>query len=247
MTIKQASLLSFVLVLTSAANAQDATKWLLSRDWSPPANPNGAWSYGEYIGGTLTGKVGTPLAGGSFFAENWNKAGNYYGDDADAKGHYTGGVVYKNTTNKAAFGIGTGEISLESDWGTAAVRWTAPTTGTYFFEAQIGGQLGPANGAFGNSFVEYAGVNINGTALAPTSSLMTATSSKQVFRAKDLSLKRGSTIDAYVANPGGITPANGGNTQLRMYVFEVPAPEPAAFIGLGLGVLGLAIRHRKRK
>ena len=88
-------------------------------------------------------------------------------------------------------------MSLEADWGDPAVRWTAPTAGAYSFTVAIGGTTASGLGGFGNNFVQYAGVRINGidqndTAFASNIRVWNFT----------VSLSTGDTVDTFVLNPG---------------------------------------------
>ena len=71
---------------------------------APPANPNGAWSYGEYLSGSF---VNLAYTNGAYY---------YNGTAQD------GGFIYMNTGSGLAYGIEPGQVSVESDWGTAVAR-----------------------------------------------------------------------------------------------------------------------------
>ena len=217
MYCKNTIFIPLLLVLGSTAGAQT---WNLTNDFSPPSNPNGAWSYAEYAGGTFENLTWQPTAG--VYA-----VGPVLQD---------GAFIYKNTTGSPAYGIDPGQISLESDWGTAVARWTAPTTGIYDINVAIGGTTATEGGGYGNNFAQYGGLNIGLVSQADTS----FTNNVKTWTLTDVHLTGGQTVDAFVANPGY---ANGGNTQTSFTVAAVP--EPAQFAVVGFGILGLLIRRRR--
>jgi len=177
--------------------------WDLTADWNPPANPNGAWSYGEISGGVFT-----PLA--------W-VGGNTSGSTDYAYGSASGGFVYQNTNAVTFDDIDPGQISLESDWGSAAVRWTAPTAGAYNLTVSIGGSTQPGAGGYGNNFASDAALNINGVSQSASAFLNNVMS----WNLTGVVLNAGTTVDAFVTNPGY---ANGGNTEVTFTVNLTGAP-----------------------
>ena len=104
------SLSLFVAGAVLATSASAVTSWNLSADYLEDTNPNGAWTYGA-------------LPGGTFTALAWNAGTASYGVAAVGEA-----FLYKRTAAGTDYGIDSGEVSLEADWGNPAVRWTAPVT-----------------------------------------------------------------------------------------------------------------------
>lgn len=209
-------LIGFLALLVGClATSAYSQTWNLAGDWNPTANPNGTWSYGEMVGGNFV-----PLA--------WNNLNGSYGDNS-------GGFVDKNTSGSFAYGIDPSQISLESDWGSAAVQWTAPATGSYSLMVLIGGSTALGGGGWGNNFANSAGLIINGVNQIDTS--YSGNVMSWIFN--NVPLNAGETVDAFVLNPGF---AYGGNTEAQFTITAVPEPGVCAL--LGLGMLGL-LRCRK--
>lgn len=207
-----------MLGVMAVAGSAAAQTWDLESNWAPPANPNGQWQYGQ----VTAGDVFSPLA--------WNPLTNSYGTGA------AGNVfVYMNTSGSLAYGIQPGDVSLEADWGNAAAQWTAPSPGTYYFNIAMGGTLQNSGGGYGNNFADYANVEANGSLVGMNSFL----NNTKTWTFSE-TLSAGSTVTAYVLNPGY---ANGGNTNTLFAVRAVPEPSPLLALGLG----GLLFLRRRRK
>ncbi len=182
-------------------------------------NPNGAWTYGE-------------VRNGSFSALAWNAGTHSYGI-----GQVGEVFIYKRDAAGTDYGIESGEVSLESDWGSASVRWTAPTDGVYTFKIDVGGSTASGPGGYGNNFAQYAGVRINGVDEASGAFVNNVRGWNF-----SVNLTAGSTVDTFVLNPGF---ASGGNTQTKILVTAVPEPASALLLALGIG--GLALRRQRRR
>lgn len=211
--------LAFALAsFTLMASASAATTWNLAGDYAENINPNGVWTYGAENSG--------------FSALAWNAATSSYGIAAQGKT-----FIYKNTSGVADYGIAPGQVSLEADWGTPVVRWTAPDAGNYSFAVAVGGTTANGPGGYGNNFATYGGVQINGTAQAATS----FAGNVKLWSFTAL-LVSGDTVDTFVTNPGY---AAGGNTQTAISISVVPEPTSALMLALGLG--GLALTSLRRR
>lgn len=224
------ALILAIATLSASAHAVvqvPAAAWSLAGDYQEAQNPNGAWQYGQ-------------MAGGSFQALAWNASTSSYGVAAAGNA-----FVYKRTAPGADFGIASGQVSLESDWGTAAVRWTAPAAGSYAFSVDIGGSLMSGPGGYGNNFALLSQILVDGVSVAPSSSIDGANGtfklqSWQFTRA----LQAGATVDTFVVNPGY---ASGGNTQTLIGITAaVPEPASAALLLTGALVLGGLARRKAR-
>lgn len=224
------ALILAIATLSASAHAlvqAPATAWSLSGDYQTDQNPNGAWQYGQMVGG-------------SFQALAWNAGTSSYGLAAPGNA-----FVYKRTAPGADFGIGSGQVSLESDWGTAAVRWTAPAAGSYSFSIDIGGSLMSGPGGFGNNFALLSEVRVDGVAVAATGLIDGANGT---FKLKSWqftsALQAGATVDTFVVNPGY---AMGGNTQTLIGITAaVPEPASAVLLLTGALVLGGLARRKAR-
>ena len=198
-------------VILPPPNPPSATSWNLAGDYVANQNPNGPWSYGQ-------------LSSGAFSLLSWNAGTNSYGVAAPNEV-----FVYKNTTGVTDFGIGPGKVSLESDYGNAAVRWIAPSSGAYSFTVAIGGTTASGAGGFGNSLAQHAGLAINGADRASDSF---ANNVKQWNFTEYVAA--GSAVVAFVLNPAS---PGGGNTQTEIAISAVPEPASVLLLGLGVGLL----------
>ena len=193
------------VALTCGSSAYAGASWDLAGDWNPPANPNGAWTYGDYDSNALVNLT--------YMSNDVGGAGAYL----PVGGGATDGFIYKNLTGGLAYGIYPGQVSLESDWGTAVARWTAPTSGFYDISVLIGGTTVTEGGGYGNNFAQDAGLNIN--MVGQTADSFDNNVKSWTFA--NILLSAGTTVDAYVAYPGF---ANGGNTQTSFHVDAVAQP-----------------------
>jgi hypothetical protein len=208
----------FLVTATLAASASAASSWDLATDYAEATNPNGAWTYGQ-------------MPVGSFSALAWNAGTSSYGVSAVGQT-----FIYKRLAAGTDFGIASGKVSLEADWGNPAVRWTAPVAGAYTFAIAVGGTTASGPGGFGNNFANLAGVKVNGVAQAESGFVSNIKSWSFT-----VALAAGGTVDTFVMNPGF---AGGGNTQTEIAVSAVPEPAPALLLALGIG--GLVLRRRQK-
>lgn len=200
----------------ASTSAMAVGTWDLVGDYLTNTNPNGAWTYGEIPGGVFG-----PLA--------WDAGTSSYGVSA------VGNTFIFQNTGVFDFGIGTGKVSLEADWGAPAVRWTAPAAGSYQFIIAVGGPTTPGPSGFGNNFATHAGVSVNG--VSQTADSFAGNVKAWSFIA---ALALGETVDTFVLNPGF---ANGGNTQTDIAVTAVPEPNTAMLLSLGLVLVLVGVRR----
>jgi hypothetical protein len=174
-----------------------AVSWDLAGDWNPPANPNGAWTYGDYDGGSFVNLT--------YETNGVGGAGAYVSVVAPD------GFIYKNFTGSAAYGIDPGQVSLEANSGTPVARWTAPASGSYDISVLIGGTTAQEGPGYGNHFAQYAGLNINMVGQTADST----TNNVNSWTFSNMSISAGTTVDAYVPYQGY---ANGGDTETIFHV-----------------------------
>jgi hypothetical protein len=211
------SLTGLLVAATLTASATAATSWDLATDYIDATNPNGAWTYGK-------------IPGGTFSALAWNAGTSSYGIAAAGET-----FIYKRNAAVTDYGIAPGKVSLEADWGDAAVRWTAPTSGDYAFTVAVGGTTASGPGGFGNNFASRAGVRVNGL-----DQVETGFASNIKAWSFTVTLAAGGTVDTFVLNPGF---AAGGNTQTEISVSAIPEPASAWLLALGLGAVALRRRQ----
>jgi hypothetical protein len=195
------------LALAFDLSACAGASWDLAGDWNPPANPNGAWAYGNY-GSSNSFVYLTFVTNGV----DGGAEGGYLPADGE---YYDGGFIYENLVGSAAYGINPGQVSLECNWGTPVARWTAPASGSYNISVSIGGTTQQEGPGFGNNFAQFAGLNINLV-------LQTGSYADNVvsWTFSNISLNAGTTVDAYVPYQGY---ADGGDTQAIFHIDAVGA------------------------
>jgi len=189
--------------------------WNLAADWDANvnhANPNGAWSYGQMVGGAFSTQPWSPVV-----ADN---TPGYYG----VAGNYAAGAfVYQVTSAWATYGVNPGQVSIESDWGTAAVEWTAPSRGIYDIAVAIGGttaiEQGPQGQDRGNGNVHASTAELNIGGANQTGSY-SSTANVISWDLNGELLSAGETIIAYVPEDYG----SGNNQAASFTVTAVPEP-----------------------
>jgi hypothetical protein len=185
------SVTSSVATLTVTNSPTILMQWDLAGDWNPPANPNGAWTYGQIVNGSFSS---LPYTSGAY-----------------CNGSGSGGCVCQNQQTYPTYGIDPGEISLEADWGNPAVEWTAPTSGNYAISVLIGGTAAYEGSGWGNNFAQYSGLSIDGVSQTETG----WTNNVMSWQLSDEYLNAGDVVMACVMNPGY---AFAGNTQTKFTI-----------------------------
>ncbi len=166
--------------------------WDLANNFSYGTNPSGAFTYGQIVNGSFQ-KFTNVIFDGS--VNQWAINDAVVGQDA---------TIWMNQYGSAFRGAGPGAVSLSSDAGTPDARFTAPSTGAYDINVQMGGStaVSPMGGS-GNADVANARLYING--VAQTGTLSNNVMSWQLIQVR---LKQGDTVDAVVLQNQGAT---GGN------------------------------------
>lgn len=203
------------MALVAIASAH-ALVWDAAADFGLSSNPNGVWSYGWWDNGmqnSTSTATGTPF--------DWWMTPNGYP------------TVGKNGQNYTAFGIQPGHLSLECDFSTPVLRFTVPTTGQYQINLTVGGTTEWINGGFGNNWVAYSFLYVNGYLIPETSFV----GNVKTWTIGSVNLA-GDTIDARMSNHYG-----GGNTDTMMTVTLVP--EPGSILSLTGLALVAAMRRRR--
>ncbi len=175
--------------------------WNLATDFSTVSNNNAGvspWVLGEIVSGTFTPY--TTYTPGTTNA--WWSLGST-----------SGGSGFIGLYSVTDYGIQTGNISLEADWGNPDARWVAPNTGTYALTVAIGGSTAQFQNGFGNADASLAGLKIGGVAQSANS----FNNNIKTWNLSSVALNQGQTVDAYVGQGYG-----GGNTNT---VFTVTGPD----------------------
>lgn len=208
----------FGLALIGLAGVSQALIWDAAADFSVSSNPSGVWSYGAMEGTSFVTSVsaftGSPFRG-------WLHTNNQP-------------TVMQNVSAVSSFGILPGHLSLECDWNAPVLRFTAPTAGAYDVWLQVGGSTEWQNGGFGNNWVAYAELRVNGVSVIEDS----FAGNVKTWTRTGVTLFAGDTLDAGMSNHYG-----GGNTDAMMIVAGVPEPATLGVVGLGLAMLA---RRRRR-
>jgi hypothetical protein len=212
------------MLLSSAVQlrADNIITYDIQNDFSGTNNPNGQWSYGykAMIGDLPSGVFSLALNLGT----NPQHAEWY-----DVEPGWSGADIWKNY-GSPAYGIGTGEVSVDSDGNeTSTIRWTAPVGGTV---SVVGGY------GLGDFGVGHRSVFLDST------QLWEVTSQPGNFSFTNLTVNAGDTIDftAWDAGQGG------GNTPISATI-TLTTPEPSTLALLISALLGLGtflfVRQRR--
>jgi hypothetical protein len=188
--------ISFLLLsLSGLSTPSHAQGWDLADDFSGTSNPNGAWTYGQYISGTFSALPQEQ------FDSTWQGPSWISGGD---------GIIKMNGGSSVYNGVGPGQVSLDADNATPVARWTAPATGIFDISVAIGGFGTPLD-----ADAHQSGLNING--VAQTGSY-DGNSNVYTWLIHDIGLSKGTTVDAYVNHDYGY-----GNTQTAFTVIQQAA------------------------
>lgn len=255
-------LILVLAAISSMASAMVANDWVLDRDFSKTANPNGDWTYGVYL------EDGHPA--GDFYTwpayYDWTTDGTigYYGNPGQDLG--AGCVFYTNSDTAFAFGTQwwvPGKVMLHPGAVGYAyapvIRWTAPSDMVVSVDALF---YGCEDGTTTDVHVLLNGTMYNGTEATGwiptyTNSLMdgildgnygyapleiapSGTSNNVSYNAV-LSLQAGDMLD-FVASYGPDISLAADLTGIDVTITLIPEPATMALLSMG----GLALL-RKRK
>jgi len=192
-----------LLSMAGLAIPSHAQTWDLTNDFSGTSNPNGAWTYGQYINSAFT----------AFTLEETSiwQGPDWYGEGSPELQL----CVAMNGASYAQYGIGPGQISLGSDAGTPVARWTADAIGIFDISVTIGGTTAAEGGGFGNVNAHQAGLNIDSVAQA---GIYNSNTNVYSWLIQDVGLSARTTVDAYVNQH-----YSGGSTQTIFTVIQQAA------------------------
>lgn len=223
--------LAALLAAASAhALVDPSSQYRNDNDFSTAQNPNGVWSYGYALteGGTFNAFTHAMTVGSM---QTWYTPSLYeLGTPA----------VYRNSSldpvslaSATIYGLDAGFHPGPSS--LAIYRFTAPGSGTYSVEA-----------LFFTQDTNATGVNVhifkNGATSLFASPVTLAQSTK--FWSGNVTLATGGTLDFAVDNGGFF---HYDSTGLGVQIAAVPEPQTYALFGVGLSLVGLALRRRKHR
>lgn len=203
-----------------------------ANDFSAAQNPNGVWSYGYSL------DVGTSFNAFTASASVSGMQGWYTQAPAD----YFLSAVYRNASTNLFSAAGVTVAGLEAGFlpgrdSLAIYRFTAPSAGSYSVEALFFTQHGAPSGV--NVFVLK-----NGSTQLFTAPVTLNQSS--AYWSDSVALAAGGTLDFAVDNAGAFEYQRGA-TGLGVQIAAVPEPHTYALFGVGLGLVGMALRRRRAK
>nr|WP_294510664.1 hypothetical protein [uncultured Rhodopila sp.] len=223
------------LGLGCAPGVAAPTSWNAAGDFSTTANPNGQWSYGFLVvqAGALTNDfvLSTQTSSGVDPVTGVQQTG-WVCDYCD---------IWKNAATVRAYGVGVGQIGLDSDYGdSSTIRWTAPSAAVYSISGSFGSS-GSGTGPSGAGWEWGTGtrsVSIDGQQVwSETGDEWTPLGSQFSFNE---TLAAGATIDFTVWGNSGCC----GNTEIDATISTVV--EPSSAIMTLVGLVGVrSFRRRK--
>ncbi|MBS0191321.1 MAG: hypothetical protein U0573_09665 [Phycisphaerales bacterium] len=223
----QSMTLLFVPILLgsiAAGRSAQAAFYSAAADFSPTNNSNGVWSFGQF------NSLGAP-----FILHGANGTSSYGFDYWSASpGFSLPGVLHNATASSIHYGTAIynpGQLVLHPGASNeySVVRFTAPVTGLYSFQASFIGAdfVGPttSNAVLLHNGVSLFGANVIGYQTVVSSGMML------------MSLTAGDTLDAAVGfGPNGTY--YGDSTGLDFTVESVPSPGADCLLGLALVCTG---------
>jgi len=203
-----------------------------ANDFSIVSNPNGVWSYGYSL--DLGVDFQTFTASASY--------GGLQGWYTQAPADTFLPAVYRNATTNLFSAAGVTVAGLEAGFlpgrsSLAIYRFTAPDAGSYSVEASFFRHASNASAV--NVYVLK-----NGATQLFSASLPLAQSFE--FWTDSVTLAAGGTLDFAVDKVGDFEHLRGA-TGLGVQIAAVPEPQTYALFGVGLGLVGMALRRRKLK
>ncbi len=229
--------------MPAAAHAQ---VYSLSGDWSDASNPNGAWSYGSGLS-----HFAQPSSGPAN-AFNSAAANGYWGSGPD---FFSSPFIVKVTSNGSATGAYNdndfiaGDVVVHSPNSGApvAITWTAPSAGSIALTSSVW---------YAHSIVTRSDDIL---ALLNATTIGSATVTNGITRANQLGLANGTfTVAAgdvltfdFSKSAGQQFGSIAGISATINFTPRAVAgvPEPAAWMTmiLGFGMIGAAVRQRRRR